>query len=68
MTEHTTIRVSKDAKAKADEAKKDNETWNEFIQRLSEEPPEIIEFAESPEIDYTELANQTAEEVERRLR
>jgi predicted CopG family antitoxin len=100
MTEHTTIRVTKDAKEAADKAKKENETWNEYIQRCTEQKPEIVEFVEadpcmdgyvmdgtvekdgetvpncvpkeeftqSVEIDYTELANQTAEEVERRLR
>lgn len=68
MTEHTTIRVTKDAKEAADKAKKENETWNEYIQRCTENKPEIVEFVEAPEIDYTELANQTAEEVERRLR
>jgi len=70
MTEHTTIRVTKDAKEAADEAKKDNETWNEYIQRCTENSPEIVEFVEADhvEVDYTELSNQVAEEVERRLR
>jgi len=70
MTEHTTIRVTKDAKEAADEAKKENETWNEYIQRCTKNKPEIVEFVEAEHagVDYTELSNQVAEEVERRLR
>jgi len=70
MTEHTTIRVTKDAKEAADKAKKENETWNEYIQRCTENSPEIVEFVEAEHsgIDYTELANQVGDEVERRLR
>jgi len=70
MTEHTTIRVTKDAKEAADKAKKENETWNEYIQRCTDNSPEIVEFVEAEHsgVDYTELSNQVAEEVERRLR
>jgi hypothetical protein len=69
-SEHTTIRVTVDAKETADRAKHENETWNEYIQRCTENSPEIIEFVEADHsgIDYTELANQVGDEVERRLR
>lgn len=44
MTEYTTIRVSKDAKEAAQEAKRDGETWNEYLQRCTDTPPNVQEF------------------------
>jgi len=44
MTVDTTIGVSKEAKEAAQDAKHKNETWDEFIKRCTEQPPEIVEF------------------------
>jgi len=71
MTDYTTIRVTKDAIDKAREAKHDDETWNEYIQRCTEQPPEIVEYVEASsndtttdiDIDYTHLADKVAREV-----
>jgi len=46
MTVDTTIGVSKEAKEAAQKAKHENETWDEYIQRCTDEPPEIVEFVE----------------------
>jgi hypothetical protein len=46
MTVDTTIGVSKEAKRQAKDAKHDNETWDEYLQRCTDEPPEIVEFVE----------------------
>lgn len=58
MTDYTTIRVSQDAKAEAQQAKRDNETWNDYIQRCTDEPPTVREFVDATEqqsIDYAEI-------------
>ena len=47
MTEYKTMRVPKDAWETAQESKRENETWGEFLQRCSKNPPEIREFVES---------------------
>jgi len=44
MTEYTTIRVSKAAKSSAQEAKRDGETWNDYLQRCTDTPPSVTEF------------------------
>ena len=44
MTDYTTIRVSKAAKESAQEAKRDGETWNDYIQRCTDTPPSVTEF------------------------
>jgi len=63
MTEWTTIRVKQDAKDAAEERKPEGMTWSEFI-ALEKYDPEVL----TPEIDYTEIATRTANEVEERLR
>ena len=47
MTEYKTMRVPKAALEKARESKRETETWGEFLQRCSNEPPEIREFVEA---------------------
>jgi len=65
--------VSKAAKEAAQEAKRDSETWNEYLQRCTETPPNITEFVESGgnsgpvQLDATEYSN-IADEIEERLR
>jgi len=50
MTEYTTIRVSKDAKEAAQEAKREGETWNEYLQRCTDTPPNVQEFVPVEEV------------------
>ncbi len=45
--EYTSIRVSQSAKDAAEESKQENETWDEYIQRCSNNPPEVREFVEA---------------------
>ena len=47
MTEYTSIRVTKAAKEAAQESKADSETWNEYLQRCTDNPPELKEFVEA---------------------
>ena len=74
MTEYTSIRVTKAAKEAAQESKADSETWNEYLQRCTDNPPEIREFVDAGSLDTgtAELEattiNQIAEEVARRLK
>jgi hypothetical protein len=70
MTDYTTIRVSEDAKAQAQEAKREEETWNEYIQRCTEQPPEVREFveADTERIDYAEIETRVEKVLERILR
>lgn len=53
MTEYTTIRVSKEAHRAANEAKKDDETWDDYVERCSDNPPELIR-----EVDLEEMKNE----------
>ena len=62
MTKWTTIRVRQTAKDAAAERKPDDMTWSEYIAAERYDP----EIADA--VDYAEIAKQTADEVERRLR
>jgi hypothetical protein len=42
----TTIGLSGRAKEQAQDAKHDNETWDDYLQRCTDEPPEIREYVE----------------------
>ena len=74
MTEYTSIRVTQEAKENAEASKRDGETWNEYLQRCTDNPPEIREFVDAESLDAgtAELEattiNQIAEEVARRLK
>jgi len=74
MTDKTTIAISKEAKADAQDAKHERETWNEYLQRCTEQPPELVEFVEldsiktTQEIDYAYLADKVSEQIIRELR
>lgn len=79
MTDYTTIRVSQDAKAEAQQAKRDNETWNDYIQRCTDEPPTVREFVDaddllegqsvtkSASIDYSEIQTRVEKAVRKVL-
>ena len=74
MTDYTTIRVSKEAKESAQEAKRDGETWNDYIQRCTDTPPSVTEFVPvedvvgrevpSPQIDYVEIESRCKSAIE----
>lgn len=51
MTEYTTFRVPEDAYEKAIESKKEDETWGDFINRCSNNPPEIVEYVDADDVD-----------------
>ena len=46
MTEYTSIRVTVDAKEKAEASKREGETWNEYLQRCTDNPPTTREYVE----------------------
>ena len=50
MTEYTSIRVTQEAKEAAQESKRDGETWNEYLQRCTDNPPEVREYVSAKEI------------------
>ena len=68
MTDYTTIRVSKAAKESAQEAKRDGETWNDYLQRCTDTPPSVTKFvdvddivgrdAPQSKIDYVEIESR----------
>ena len=74
MTDYTTIRVSKAAKESAQEAKRDGETWNDYIQRCTDTPPSVTEFVPvedvvgrevpSAQIDYVEIESRCRSAIE----
>ena len=74
MTDYTTIRVSKEAKESAQEAKRDGETWNDYIQRCTDTPPSVTEFVPiedvvgrevpSAQIDYVEIESRCKSAIE----
>ena len=58
MTEYTSIRVTQEAKDAAESSKRESETWNEFLQRCTDNPPEIREF-----VNAAEVAQQLGPEI-----
>lgn len=65
--DYTAIRVSTDAKKEAAEVKRDGETWDDYIRRCTENPPEVREFVDadvgdvSEQLERIERSAQTAE-------
>jgi hypothetical protein len=49
----TTIRVRRDAKDLAERAKRDDETWSEYVRRCSDNPPEVRRLVDVDEFDAT---------------
>jgi len=91
----TRIPVTAEGRDIAREAKRDGETWDEYIRRCADEPPEVTELVDAEELvdaiaaeadgqgrvdnsdlarevarqmDYAELANAVADELEARRR
>jgi hypothetical protein len=56
--DYTTLRVTEDAKEQAQDSKTDSETWSDYIQRCTDNPPEVREFVDtdtlSVELDASE--------------
>ena len=75
MTEYTSIRVTKAAKEAAQESKADGETWNEYLQRCTDNPPELKEFVEAGDLSdrlerieaMTQEATNAAQSADRKL-
>jgi len=53
MTDYKTMRVPEDAYEQAKADKRDEETWGDFLQRCSNNPPEIREFVETENAGVT---------------
>jgi phytoene dehydrogenase-like protein len=51
MTEYTSIRVTQAAKEAAEASKRDGETWNEYLQRCTDNPPEVREYVAANGLD-----------------
>jgi hypothetical protein len=75
MTDYTTIRVTEQAKEQADESKRDSETWDDYLQRCTDNPPEEITVVESEGVETianrlddleSQLPRKVAEELEGR--
>ena len=58
MTDYTTIRVSKAAKESAQEAKRDGETWNDYLQRCTDTPPSVTEFVPIEDVVGREVPSE----------
>jgi len=54
-TEYKTLRVPEPDYEEARESKNDSETWGEFLQRCSENPPENVELVPVDELERTLL-------------
>ena len=75
MTEYTSIRVTQEAKDAAESSKRESETWNEYLQRCTDNPPEIREFVEAGDLSnrleriegMTQEATNAAQSADRKL-
>lgn len=65
--EYTAIRVSTDAKQAAEQAKQEGETWDEYVLRCTENPPEIREFVDLPSTTGGGDAKEIGREVSRQI-
>ena len=64
MTDYTTIRVSKAAKESAQEAKRDGETWNDYLQRCTDTPPSVTEFVDVEDVVGRDVSQSKIDYVE----
>ena len=74
MTEYTSIRVTQEAKDAAETSKRDGETWNDYLQRCTDNPPSVTEFVPvedvvgrevpSAQIDYVEIESRCRSAIE----
>lgn len=54
----TTVRCQKDTKKIAEQAKHPGETWDDFILRLAETPPEFVTVVPNGDVDADALAER----------
>jgi len=75
MTEYTSIRVTQTAKEAAEASKRDGETWNDYLQRCTDNPPEVREYVEAKNLSeqferieaMTQEATNAAQSADRKL-
>lgn len=70
MVEYKTLRVPEPDYEEARESKHDSETWGEFLQRCSENPPKTKEYVDATrgvQLEATEY-ERIAQELADRLR
>ena len=65
MTEYTSIRVTQEAKDAAQESKADSETWNEYLQRCTDNPPEVREYVDADAVGSSGSVTLDATERQR---
>jgi len=68
MVDYKTLRVPEPDYEEARESKHDSETWGEFLQRCSENPPETKEYVDATrgvQLEATEREKIAREVVER---
>jgi len=69
MVEYKTLRVPEPDYEEARESKHDSETWGEFLQRCSENPPETKEYVDATRgvqleaTEYEKIARVVAEQL-----
>ena len=64
--DYTAIRVTEAVKEQAQEAKQEGETWDDYVLRCTEHPPEVMEFVESTDTDELESLKSSVETIEQR--
>ena len=67
MTEYKTMRVPQEAWEAAKASKKAEETWGEFIQRCSNNPPEVKRFVEESTTNTVQLEATTINQIARQV-
>ena len=65
--DYTAIRVSKASKEQAEAAKRDGETWDDYIQRCTDNPPEVREFVERSSTQTVDLEATTINQIARQV-
>lgn len=61
--DYTSIRVTEAAKADAQQSKREEETWNDYLRRCAENPPETIEHVRAEDVaDITATVRPTLDE------
>lgn len=57
MTDYTSIRVTEAAKDEAEDSKRDDETWNDYLRRCTDNPPETREFVPAADVAGGEIGD-----------
>jgi len=57
MTNYKTLRIPQDAYDAAREAKRERETWGDFVQRCSQTPPEVREFVDAAVAEHPQTSD-----------